>query len=130
MNAALDFIRAHWLEILVVLSVLPVVVRAVAQPAKGSALDRWLSRYEALVFDLRKILKSFGIALPGASVDTLPEQVQPAPVYPKIADVVTLPVAAPSTEPVTLDLTRDVPPALQPAVAPPANSNPDPPEAA
>ena len=40
------------------------------------------------------------------------------------------PVAAPSTDPVTLDLTRDVPPALQPAVAPPANSNPDPPEAA
>lgn len=123
----IDFIRAHWLEILVALSVLPVVVRAVVQPAKGSSLDRWLSRYEALVFDVRKILKSFGVALPGASVDPLPA----APVdYPKLADVVTLPVPAPSTEPVTLDLTRDVPPALRPAVAPPANSNPDPPEAA
>lgn len=52
------------------------------------------------------------------------------PAYPRIADVVTLPVSRPSEEPVTLDLTRDIPPALQPAVSPPANSNPDPPEAA
>lgn len=126
--AALDFIRAHWLEILVGLSVLPVVLRAIIQPAKGSSLDRWISRYEALVFDLRKILKSFGVALPGAPVDPLPE---PAPVEPtRTADVVTLPVARPSDEPVTLDYSKDIPPALQPAVSPPANSNPDPPEAA
>jgi hypothetical protein len=105
-------------------------VRAVVQPAKGSSLDRWLSRYEALVLDVRKILKSFGVALPGSSVDPMPDPV-PAPVeYPRLADVVTLPVARPSDEPVTLDLTRDVPPALQPAVSPPANSNPDPPSAA
>ena len=41
-----------------------------------------------------------------------------------------VPPSPPSDEPVTLDLTRDIPPALQPAVSPPANSNPDPPEAA
>lgn len=49
---------------------------------------------------------------------------------PRLADVVTLPVARPSDEPVTLDYSKDIPPALQPAVSPPANSNPDPPEAA
>lgn len=48
---------------------------------------------------------------------------------PRLADVVTLHVSRPSEEP-TLDMTSDIPPALQPAVAPPANSNPDPPEAA
>lgn len=48
---------------------------------------------------------------------------------PRLADVVTLPVSRPSEEPTT-DFTKDIPPALQPAVSPPANSNPDPPEAA
>ena len=57
---ALEFIKSHWLEILVALSVLPVVLRAILQPARGTSLDRWLSRYEALVVDVRKVLKSFG----------------------------------------------------------------------
>ena len=117
---ALEFIKSHWLEILVALSVLPVVLRAILQPARGTSLDRWLSRYEALVVDVRKALKSFGIALPGAPVDPLP-----APsAAPSLAEV---PPAVSSTAPTPIP-GGDLPPVLQFPVKPPPP--PDPPGAA
>ena len=120
--AGVLFVVALWL-LISLLSLLE-------NPTPGSKL--------ALVVDG---VKRWGIDLPGtarwlkallthvrdARTGALLDQASAAP---RLADVVTLPVSRPSEEPVTLDLTRDVPPALQPAVSPPANSNPDPPEAA
>lgn len=64
-----DFIKEHWVEILIGLSLAPVVIRAVLRPDKGTKTDRVLSMAEALVLDVRKVLKSFGVATPGGSVE-------------------------------------------------------------
>lgn len=78
---------------------------------------RWLKAILSRVLDARagQLIAKTGVEVNAA---------------PRLADVVTLPTSPASAEPVTLDLTKDIPPALQPAVSPPANSNPDPPEAA
>lgn len=99
---ALQFIREHWLEILIGLSLLPAVLRAVLKPEPASTLDRWLSRYEALVIDVRKILKSFGLALPGANVEPIPGPPQPyiPPALQRHEDI--------PSEAVTADLTAEL----------------------
>ena len=89
------FLKEHWFEIVVVLSVLPPVLRAALHPAPGSSLDRGLSRYEAMVFDVRKLLKSFGLALPGApppeALSARGPDTDPAP-PPSMSDAPTQPI--------------------------------------
>lgn len=119
-----EFLSAHWADILgaiVVIRVIAAIVRT-RVPDDGSKADGVLDVIEAC-FHWAKVASGWA-------------KLCGRPDVARVLDVIGGPDSEPppaspaSTEPITLDLTRDIPPALQPAVSPPANSNPDPPEAA
>ena len=118
-----EFLTAHWADILGAIVVIRVIA-AIARtrvPTDRSKADGVLDVIEAC-FHWAKIASGWA-------------KLSGRPDVAKVLDVIAgpdsePPVAAPSTDPVTLDYSKDIPPALQPAVSPPANSNPDPPEAA